>query len=59
MYVFIAIVMSLYVFPQAEKEGMACQYEFSFNYADPLTTADRHSFMKFMIKVCTLQPTLI
>jgi len=35
---------------EAEKEAMACQYEFSFKYADALTTADRHSFMKFMLK---------
>ena len=38
---------------QAEKEAMAGQYEFSFTYADALTTADRHSFMKFMLKVGT------
>jgi len=35
---------------QVLHEGACCQYEINFGYADALVTADRHAFMKFMMK---------
>ena len=36
---------------QVDHEAACCQYEINYGFADALTTADRHAFMKFMIKV--------
>lgn len=35
---------------EVDHEAACCQYEINFGFADALTTADRHGFMKFMIK---------
>ena len=36
---------------QLDHEASCCQYEINFDYVDALTMADRHAFMKFMMKV--------
>lgn len=35
---------------EVDHEAACCQYEINYGFADALTTADRHAFMKFMIK---------
>ncbi|ELU01167.1 hypothetical protein CAPTEDRAFT_219713 [Capitella teleta] len=35
---------------EVDHEASCCQYEINFDYAECLQTADRHAFMKFMIK---------
>lgn len=39
---------------QAEHEAIAGQYEFNFGFTNCLQMADRHTFMKFLIKVTQL-----
>ena len=38
-------------FRQAEHEAVAGQYEVNFGFTDALNMADRHLFMKMLIKV--------
>ena len=35
---------------QIDHEAACCQYEVNYGYTDCLRTADRHAFLKFMIK---------
>ena len=36
-----------------------CQFEINFTYADALTTADRHTFFKWMVKTVAEQHGLL
>jgi glutamine synthetase len=38
-----------------DHEDANCQFEINFNYADALTTADRHTFFKWMVKTVAEQ----
>jgi glutamine synthetase len=41
-----------------DHEDANCQFEINFHYADALTTADRHTFFKWMVKTVAEQNSL-
>ena len=42
-----------------DHEDANCQFEINFTYADALTTADRHTFLKWMVKTVAEQHGLV
>ena len=44
-------ILKQLIVAQAEHEAVSNQYELNFGFADAMTSADRHFFLKFMVKV--------